>query len=199
MRLNVLRMRESTSHPELYKTVPERQRDLFNAAMRGNVQEIHSLFKRHGDGLKASYVLPYRGSTALHEALAAKKFRAALVLISRGAGLHHDSAKLGTPLAIAAGMGHQGLVRMLVEKGADVNHDVPHSGVTALAEAIEGGHLPVVKYLLKKKARLELGVNRFMVDEPHEFAGELAASTKNLALQKKYAAIQAYLLRLPQQ
>ena len=47
--------------------------------------------------------------------------------------------------------GPLGVVRLLLEKGADVNANYP-SGVTALIWASREGHLNVVKLLLEKGA-----------------------------------------------
>jgi len=57
----------------------------------------------------------------------------------------------GITLHIAASMGNLGLVRDLVEQGADINKK-DEFGHTALYSAADGGHLDVVDYLLHKGA-----------------------------------------------
>lgn len=61
-----------------------------------------------------------------------------------------------SPLGIAAGQGDLELVQLLVQAGADVNHltDMPNAGAAAtpLANAVWGGHVAVVRFLLGHNA-----------------------------------------------
>jgi hypothetical protein len=56
-----------------------------------------------------------------------------------------------TPLTIAAENGHDGMARLLLDKGAEVNAQGGHYG-NALYAASQGGHEQVVKMLLDKGA-----------------------------------------------
>lgn len=60
-----------------------------------------------------------------------------------------------TALTIAAGRGHTGIVRALLNAGANVNHRHMY-GATALMTAAEGGHLEVVESLLGAGADMDI-------------------------------------------
>jgi ankyrin repeat protein len=60
-----------------------------------------------------------------------------------------------TPLSWAAEKGHEAVVRLLVEKGADLESRDSYDGRTPLSWAAEKGHEAVVKLLLGKGAELE--------------------------------------------
>ena len=52
-----------------------------------------------------------------------------------------------SPLHIAAGAGHEAVVRVLLGAGADMSLQVEYSGVTALDEAVRGGHETAARLL----------------------------------------------------
>ena len=60
-----------------------------------------------------------------------------------------------TPLWWAAENGHEAVVELLVEKGADVNSKEDRDGRTPLWWAAENGHEEVVKLLLEKGADVD--------------------------------------------
>ena len=55
----------------------------------------------------------------------------------------------------AAGNGHEAVVKLLLEKGAELVSNDDKSGQTPLSLAAERGHEAVVKLLLEKGAKLE--------------------------------------------
>jgi ankyrin repeat protein len=59
-------------------------------------------------------------------------------------------------LLSAAEEGRTDDVKLLVDKGADVNIASPKTGRTSLMRAAENGHLDVVEFLLQKGARINL-------------------------------------------
>jgi hypothetical protein len=60
-----------------------------------------------------------------------------------------------TPLSWAAERGHEAVVKLLLEKGADLETRDDNSGQTPLSLAAESGHEVMVKLLLEKGADLE--------------------------------------------
>ncbi|KKP00157.1 hypothetical protein THAR02_07741 [Trichoderma harzianum] len=63
-----------------------------------------------------------------------------------------DGEHKETPLIWAAKNGHKGIVKLLLDAGADVNVKEQNLGETALTLAIEGGHETTVQALLDKGA-----------------------------------------------
>jgi hypothetical protein len=64
-----------------------------------------------------------------------------------------------TPLSWAAEGGYEAVVKLLLEKGAEIEAGDDIFGRTPLSLAAEGGHEAVVKLLLKKGAEIEAGDN----------------------------------------
>jgi ankyrin repeat protein len=60
-----------------------------------------------------------------------------------------------TPLSYAAEKGHEAVMKLLVEKGAELETKSDYYGRTPLSYAAEDGHAAVVKLLLEKGAELE--------------------------------------------
>lgn len=65
--------------------------------------------------------------------------------------LNVTSKRGETPLMLAAIAGQEGVVRLLVEHGAEVNR----SGWTALHYAATGGHVAVARYLIEQNAFID--------------------------------------------
>jgi ankyrin repeat protein len=72
---------------------------------------------------------------------------------SEGSREGYEKWKL-KPLAVAARCGHLGMVRLLVQRGANVN-GMDYKGTTALSYAVYGDHAEVVAYLLHHGAKAD--------------------------------------------
>lgn len=77
-----------------------------------------------------------------------------LLLRQAGIDVEKSVGQFGSPLATAAALGNEGVVKMLLESGADPNAAVQAEGTnsSALAAAAAAGHEEVVKMLLKNGA-----------------------------------------------
>jgi len=87
---------------------------------------------------------------------AAKKGDAAAVksLLAKSADVNAKTRYNQTPLMLAAMQGHIGIVKILIEAGADLNvTDTFYKSVTALSAAADRGHAEIVKLLLEKGAK----------------------------------------------
>lgn len=95
------------------------------------------------------------GRTALHAACMAGEHHLALELIRRGAKVDTQDRD-STPLTSACMQGDEALARQILKRAParHVNHK-PFYGPTAMTAAIIGGHLPVVKLLVKFGARTD--------------------------------------------
>ncbi len=65
-----------------------------------------------------------------------------------------------TPLMVAAEKGHEAVVKVLVEEGADLNLKDQVFGKTALMRAVEKGNVGAAKALIQGKADLNAGSER---------------------------------------
>lgn len=63
----------------------------------------------------------------------------------------------GTPLCAASAFGNEAAVRLLLEKGADINAQAGYMGepVNALIVAVSSGHERVIRLLLEKGADID--------------------------------------------
>jgi ankyrin repeat protein len=84
-------------------------------------------------------------------------------------GVNDNSLTGSTPLHYATRMGHLGIIEALVRRGADLNGE-DYSQNTPLIEAANGGHIDVVKFLLKQP-----GINVNAADMGGETALYIAA------------------------
>ncbi|EIT77782.1 ankyrin repeat protein [Aspergillus oryzae 100-8] len=82
-------------------------------------------------------------------------------LLKRGVDLECTNERGWTPLIYAASLGHKDVVRLLLEKGADLDNDDHPYGRTPVIWAAMNGHEDVVGLLLEKGARLDLVDNEY--------------------------------------
>jgi len=120
--------------------------DLERKAVNGNTALMMAAFKRDGDTVRAlldkGAKVNQPGWTALHYAAASGDAAIAQLLIERGAKLDALSPRPSgavTPLMMAAREGQDGIVRLLVAKGANVGLKNTE-GVTAAQLAKQAGH-----------------------------------------------------------
>ena len=78
---------------------------------------------------------------------------AALLLLSTGGNIHHETKHGYTALSHACANGHTGTAAMLIERGAHVDHE-DHDKGTPLTLACAGGHTKTVMMLLSKGANI---------------------------------------------
>src|SRR5271170_3505133 len=85
---------------------------------------------------------------------------AANTLIRRGLSLDLKDSYSQTPLSWAAEKGHEAVVKLLLEKGAELETKDKRHGQPPLSWAAEKGHEAVVKLLLEKGAELLLAAKK---------------------------------------
>ena len=93
-----------------------------------------------------------RQITGLHLAAFFGVYEAANTLIVRGQSLDLKDSNGRTPLSWAAEKGHEAVVKLLLEKGAELEAKDYYNGQTPLSRAAEKGREAVVKLLLEKGA-----------------------------------------------
>ncbi|HEX8235413.1 MAG TPA: ankyrin repeat domain-containing protein [Abditibacteriaceae bacterium] len=111
-------------------------------------------------------------------------------LIAKGANIEVNAQEGAfqtptTPLMTAVFQGHERVVKVLLESGADANHIPAGGSGTALGEAAAAGHDKIVQLLLDKGANVELGVPEKKVTPLMMAAWRGRASTVRLLLAKR--------------
>lgn len=81
----------------------------------------------------------------------------ARMLLRAGAFIDQENGNGVTPLIAAAWSGNSKLVKLLLSKGADVNHTESEGNFSALHSAAFHGHTEIVKMLLRYNACLDCG------------------------------------------
>jgi ankyrin repeat protein len=128
---------------------------LMDAAMHHRTEQLRQLLD---EGVSAN-VKNEGGATPLMRAAAANDFAAARLLLEHGANVNARSDDGRTPLLIASGLaGGVDLVKLLIEKGADVNAHAPGLvvDITTLSEAAYTGDVPVFRALVDAGASVRL-------------------------------------------
>ena len=113
------------------------------AATRGNTSMVQFLLLKGAD----KDVMDNDGRSPLYLSAAADQHDAALALIAAGADVRR-------PMHMAAKRGHVGVLRALIEHGADVNADDPHVG-TALRQAATFNQFEAIDVLVEAGANIE--------------------------------------------
>ncbi len=95
------------------------------------------------------------GFTALHAAAYANAVEIAERLLGKGADVNDQQNKAGgTALSVASEEGHAGVVKVLIDRGADLEAG-ERNGYTPLTRALWRGHKEVVALLQKSGAKCQ--------------------------------------------
>ncbi|MFA6315910.1 MAG: ankyrin repeat domain-containing protein [Elusimicrobiota bacterium] len=129
------------------------------AARVGSLDQVRALLDKGGDPNKVSScpanvvdeLPPSPKGTAIECALMERRSEIATLLVERGADPNQGRYP---PLLAAAFQGHVKLVKLMLDKGADVNIR-GFQNWTALASAAYGGHVEIVRELMARGADLE--------------------------------------------
>ena len=130
--------------------------EMENIIMSGNVQEVK---KRLADNSVNLNDVNSEGASMMH--IAAQVGQASMVsfFVEKDKSLLEKRTLSGwRPLHMAADRGHLEVVKVLLNKGADVNA-FDSSGRTPLYKASQKGHEQVVSFLLKEKASVDVICN----------------------------------------
>lgn len=148
---------------------------LFDAARKGNVDELTSILDEHPE--KLNILTTPHGQTMLHLAAAEGQLDAVSLLLDRGADVNaRDSEITGDntyPMHWAAAAGHLDIVRRLVDAGGDVlGHGDDHGlEVIGWATGWEGcddeKHRQVTDFLISRGARHNIW-SAIAMNEPDE-------------------------------
>src|SRR5271156_6015903 len=93
--------------------------------------------------------------TGLHLAAYFRVYKATNTLVRRGQSVDLKDSYSQTLLSYAAMQGHEAVMKLLLEKGAELETKDKEYSQTPLSWAADQGHVAVVKLLLEKGAELE--------------------------------------------
>ncbi len=125
-------------------------------------------------GADVNYVNPVTGGTPLMAAIGAGNVEAAKVLATNGADVNFITPTKKNALSLSAAIGDVGLLRLLVEKGVDVNVETWEldevsgqyaKGFTALTIAVMNDHLEAARYLIEAGCKPKEGVGGLQVNQ----------------------------------
>lgn len=113
------------------------------------------------------------GRTPLFLAVKSECFDAVDILINESEGVCLDSETNNgrTPLFIAAAENYPGIVKELIEAGADIDHQA-NNGATPLCVAAQEGHNEIVEFLVKKRANKSLAWGERIYLKPIHMAAQ---------------------------
>uniref|UniRef100_A0A3P8RN39 Ankyrin repeat domain 61 n=1 Tax=Amphiprion percula TaxID=161767 RepID=A0A3P8RN39_AMPPE len=126
----------------------------FQTAVMGMCRQAEDCLRtlcEHGVNINAK-VEGESHQTALHLSVRYKTLSAVQILVSYGADVNAVDSSGMTPLHMAAGILHKGIIACLIRQGADINMGVQHSGNTPL-------HLAAVAMTTKSTKTLEDGIS----------------------------------------
>ena len=143
--------RSRTSVTYLFNVLRRRDKQLFEAAERGDLSMVRNLLEKGADVESKSSP---NGDTALVSAAMSGHVSVIQLLLEKGADVESKSSPNGdTALIFAAMYGHLSTVQLLLEKGADIESESSSSG-TALMCAAKRRREAIVQLLLDKGARV---------------------------------------------
>ena len=134
-----------------------------------SAQEVELLIKYGAD---VNYLNPVNDNTPLLAALGGRNADAAKLLIQNGADVTVLTPNKKDALSVATELGDLELVKLTVEKGADVNRETwgldPKSGqyakgFTPLTIAVVHNHIDIAKYLMEAGSKPKEGVSGYHV------------------------------------
>uniref|UniRef100_A0A3P8RN61 Ankyrin repeat domain 61 n=1 Tax=Amphiprion percula TaxID=161767 RepID=A0A3P8RN61_AMPPE len=125
----------------------------FQTAVMGMCRQAEDCLRtlcEHGVNINAKVMKSHQ--TALHLSVRYKTLSAVQILVSYGADVNAVDSSGMTPLHMAAGILHKGIIACLIRQGADINMVCIHSGNTPL-------HLAAVAMTTKSTKTLEDGIS----------------------------------------
>jgi ankyrin repeat protein len=149
--------------------------DIYRAAANGDLETVKNLVEQGTDINKTSR--PYGGQTAIYLAVRNMHLEVVKFLLAEGANVNFQGPRgteQETALSLAASIGSEIMVKLLVENGANLESK-DGSGETPLWRAASNGHEAVVKLLVENGANLESRDNNleqtplsWVADKGHE-------------------------------
>ena len=161
---------------------------LGRAAKKGDIKKVEALLKKGADANEVK--MP--GLSPLHEAV----FNSAPVeiirlLIDHGADVNKTSCgdgwasrcHCGTPLHMAACKGNVNVMKLLLERGAEID-SLGMWGHTPLVQAAQGGHIASAKLLVEKGADIDLAKG-YLISKQDNSAIQIIEIAEKQAARKK--------------
>ncbi|KAH9027271.1 ankyrin repeat-containing domain protein [Lactarius pseudohatsudake] len=128
------------------------------AALRNKHIQVAEILYQHGAVLPVGH----QGCTLLHATSRAGLTDVAIWLINIGANVNSQQDDHTTPLHLAAGNGHLGVVRTLLAHNADVNVAKTGDNHTPLHDASKFGHFDSVQLLMQNGADARTDLQRLL-------------------------------------